>query len=136
VSSIELPDSVRDFLNERRFAVLATINGDGTPQQTVVWYELQGDRIMMNTRVGRVKERNLRRDPRISFCNEDEDRYLFLKGGADLDYDPERSQADIKALAVRYDGPELAEEQSRDSFSKQKRVTIYMNIDEIGGEGV
>jgi PPOX class probable F420-dependent enzyme len=135
VSVIRLPDNIRDFLNERRFAVVATINADGTPQQTVVWYELQGDRIMINTRVGRVKERNLKRDPRISFCIEDDYRYLFLKGQADFDYDPQRSQADIKALAVRYDGPELAEQKSRDTFSKQKRVTIYMNIEEIGGEG-
>jgi predicted pyridoxine 5'-phosphate oxidase superfamily flavin-nucleotide-binding protein len=36
----QIADNVRDFLNERRFAVLATINKDGTPQQTVMWYEL------------------------------------------------------------------------------------------------
>jgi PPOX class probable F420-dependent enzyme len=132
----QLADNVRDFLNERRFAVAATINEDGTPHQTVVWYELQSDRIMMNTRVGRLKERNLRRDPRMSFCIEDEYIYLFIKGRAELDYDPERSQADIKTLAVRYDGEEEAERQVRDTFSKQKRVTIYMSIEEVGGEGL
>ena len=91
---------------------------------------------MMNTRVGRAKERNLRRDPRISFCIEDEYRYLFLRGNVELDTTSRTSQADIKALAVRYDGPRKAEKQSRDKYSKQKRVTIYMNIEEIGGEGV
>ena len=53
----------RAFLNEKRFAVLATINKDGTPQQTVMWYELQGDEIMMNTAHGRLKDRNLAARP-------------------------------------------------------------------------
>ena len=50
----KLNDKLREYLRAPRFAVVATINEDGTPQQTVVWYELQeGDRIMMNTRAGR-----------------------------------------------------------------------------------
>jgi len=130
----QLADNIRDFLKERRFAVAATINEDGSPQQTVVWYELQGDSIMMNTRVGRRKERNLKRNPRMSFCIEDEYTYLFIKGRAELDYDHERSQAGIKALAVRYDGEEAAERKARDLFSKQQRVNIYMSIEEVGGE--
>jgi len=132
----QLADNIRDFLNERRFAVAATINEDGTPQQTVVWYELQGDRIMMNTRAGRLKERNLKRDPRISLCIEDEYTYLFIKGRVELDYDQERAQAGIKALAVRYDGEEEAERQARDLYSKQERANIYMSIEEVGGEGL
>jgi PPOX class probable F420-dependent enzyme len=132
----ELTESVRKFLEEPRFAVMATINEDGTPQQTAVWYELQGDRIMMNTRVGRVKERNLKRDPRISLCVLDGYRYIFMKGRVEMNYDPARSQADIKALAARYDGQEEAERQSREIYSKHRRVTIYMSIEEVGGEGL
>jgi PPOX class probable F420-dependent enzyme len=127
----KLDDKVREFLSERRFAVLATINGDGTPQQSTMWYELQGDRIMMNTRVGRLKERNLKRDPRISFCVEDEYHYVAMRGIAELDYDHDRSQASIKALAIRYDGQEAGERQARDNFSKQDRVTIYMTIEKV-----
>lgn len=126
-----LKDNIREFLNQRHFAVLATINEDGTPQQTVMWYELQGDRIMMNTAAGRIKERNLKADPRISVCVEDEYFYVTLTGRAELDYDPERTQADIKALATRYDGAETAERRVRNTFSKQQRITIYMTIESI-----
>jgi PPOX class probable F420-dependent enzyme len=126
-----LTDKVREFLTQRRFAVLATINEDGTPQQTVMWYELQGDRIMMNTAAGRIKEKNLKADPRISFCVEDEYDYVTLTGRVELDYDRERSQADIKALATRYDGAEKAERMMRNTFSKQDRVTIYMTIESV-----
>jgi PPOX class probable F420-dependent enzyme len=131
-----LSERLRDFLSENRFAVVATINEDGTPHQTVNWYELQGDRIMMNTRVGRVKEKNLRRDPRISICIEDEYHYLTIKGRAELDYNHERSQADIRALAVRYEGEEEAERMVAQTFGKQHRVTIYMSIEGIDAHGL
>jgi PPOX class probable F420-dependent enzyme len=126
-----LSDDFRKFLGERRFAVLATINADGTPQQSVVWYELRGDRIVLNTRVGRLKERNLRRDPRISLCVEDQYMALSIKGRATLDYDPETSQADIKALAILNHGPEKGEQKSRDVYSMQKRVTVNIDIEKI-----
>lgn len=132
---IEITDNIRAFLNERRFGVLATINPDGTPQQSTMWFELQGDRIMMNTLVGRKKERNLKRDPRISLCIEDEYHYVTITGKAELDYDHDRSQATIRALAVRYDGEESAERQMR-NFGKQERVTIYVSIDSIFADGV
>ncbi|HEX8218133.1 MAG TPA: PPOX class F420-dependent oxidoreductase [Chloroflexia bacterium] len=126
-----LEDNVKAFLKQRRFAVAATINADGTPQQTVMWYQLQGDRIMMNTAAGRIKEKNLLADPRISFCVEDEYDYVTLTGHAELDYDPQRTQADIKTLATRYDGAEKAERMMRNTFSKQARVTIYMTIEHV-----
>jgi PPOX class probable F420-dependent enzyme len=129
--AVELGDKVRSFLQEARFAVAATINEDGSPHQTTMWYELQGGRIMMNTRVGRIKEKNLRRDPRISFCVEDGYSYITLLGRAELDYDPERSQAGIKALATRYEGPEEAERMVRNTFGKQQRVNIYMTIEAV-----
>ena len=122
---------IRKFLEERRFAVLATINADGTPQQSTMWYEVQGNRIMMNTAVGRLKEKNLKRDPRISLCIEDEYHYVALRGTIELDYDHDRSQADIKALAVRYEGEEDGERMARNTFRKQARVTIYMTVEKV-----
>ncbi|HYP19662.1 MAG TPA: PPOX class F420-dependent oxidoreductase [Chloroflexia bacterium] len=126
-----LEDNVKEFLKQKRFAVAATINADGTPQQTVMWYQLQGDRIMMNTAAGRIKEKNLVADPRISFCVEHEYDYVTLRGRAELDYDPARTQADIKALATRYEGEEKAERMMRNTFSKQARVTIYMTVEHV-----
>jgi PPOX class probable F420-dependent enzyme len=126
-----LDDKVRTFLEAPRFAVVATINPDGTPQQTVLWYELQGDEIMMNTRRGRVKDLNLVRDPRLSFCVEDDYHYVTLTGTATLIVDQAVAQADIRSLAIRYDGQEQGDAQSRNMFSKQERVTIRMRIDHV-----
>ena len=129
-----LADTVKAFLQQKRFAVAATINEDGTPQQTVMWYELRDDRIMMNTAAGRIKEKNLKADPRISFCVEDEYDYVTLTGRAELDYDPTRTQADIKALATRYEGAEKAERMMRNTFSKQARVTIHVIIEQVDAQ--
>lgn len=131
----QLDPRVRAFLDERRFAVLATPNEDGTIQQTVMWYQLRGDHLMMNTRRGRVKDRNLQRDPRVSICVEDGGRYVAIGGRIAFVEDQATAQADIKALAVRYDGPEQGEEQSRTIFSRQERVTLLLPIERVIARG-
>ena len=130
-----LDQSVRAFLDEVRFASVATINPDGSPQQTVLWYELQGEEIMMNTARGRVKDRNLRRDPRISFCLEDGYRYLTLTGTCVLIGAQATAQDDIRHLAIRYHGQEQGERMSRDQFQQQERVTMRMSIERVHARG-
>lgn len=128
-----LSEKGRKFLGEpgKRFVVLATINKDGTPQQSIVWYELQGDEIMMNTRRGRLKDRNMRRDPRVSVCIDDGYRYLAIRGTVTLIDDQEIAQADIKRLATLYHGPETADRQMGSQFAKEERVTLRMRIEKV-----
>ena len=127
----QLDEKVRAFLEERRFAVLATINPDGMPQQSTMWYYVDEDEIVMNTRRGRIKERNLARDPRLSFCVEDGYAYLTLTGTATLIYDQETAQADIRRMAILNHGPEQGEAQAQRLFSRQERVTIRMQVDKV-----
>ncbi len=127
----ELTPDARAFLSEVRFAALATINKDGSPQQTTMWYELDGDTILMNTAAGRIKYRNLVRDPRASICVVDGYRWVTISGHIELNDDQTVAQADIKRLAIRYHGPEKGEQQSRESFSKQHRVTIRLAIEHV-----
>lgn len=128
-------EKARAFLDEVRFATVATINEDGMPQQTVLWYELQEDEILFNTRRGRVKDLNLRRDPRLSFCVEDGYRYVVAGGVAQLIDDQETAQEDIRRLAVRYHGEEKGNQMSRDHFRTEERVTIRMRLDNLHAYG-
>jgi len=130
-----LEPQVRAFLEERRFASLATVNADGAPQQSVMWYMLDGDTVVMNTRRGRVKDQNLLSDNRASICVEDEYRYVTISGRIEMNDDQAAAQADIKALATRYDGPEEAERISQATFSKQQRVTLRLSIDKVDAHG-
>jgi PPOX class probable F420-dependent enzyme len=135
IQQVKLDPKVRAFLEERRFAVLATINPDGSVQQSVMWYELRGDHIMMNTARGRFKDRNLLNDLRISICVEDQYRYVTIKGVAELNENPAQGQADIKALAIRYEGPKRVEEMFAETFGKQHRVSILLPLANVDAHG-
>jgi PPOX class probable F420-dependent enzyme len=132
---LKLRDDVRSFLEEPRFGVLGTINADGGPQQTVMWYLVRGDTIVMNTRRGRRKDRNLLRDPRASLCVEDDYRYVTFEGTIEMIEDRAVAQADIAALATRYHGPAEAEQRVRDSFSQQERITLLLTVDRVDVHG-
>jgi PPOX class probable F420-dependent enzyme len=131
-----LDTNVRAFLEEPRFAVLATTNEDGTPQQTAMWYLLRDDMIVMNTALSRVKHNNLLRDPRISICVADGYRYVTIAGTARLDDNEQVAQADIRELAIRYDGQEEGERQAREQFAKQRRISIYLPLSRVIVYGV
>ena len=123
-----LTDDLRAWLMQTlRFPVLAVIAPDGSPSQSVMWFDLDPDApdtILMNTKVGRAKERYLRRDPRVSLCFEDGLRWVALKGRIEIDDDRERSLADIQALARRYrDDP--------GEFAGQQRATIRMKVEKV-----
>ncbi len=126
-----LSEKARAFLNEIRFAVLATINSDSTPQLTTMWYLLEEDTIVMNTKAGRIKERNMRRDPRIAICVEDGYNYVTISGTIELIDDPEIAQRDIYRLAVRYDGEEAARQKVADQFSKERRITLHLKCEHV-----
>ena len=126
----------RAFLAEVRFATLATINPDGSIQQTVMWYELRGDHIMMNTARGRKKDLNLVRDPRVSICVEDGYRFVTVAGAAELIDDRETNQADIRALATRYHDAAHAEEMMQSVFASQQRVSILVPLTKVIENGL
>ena len=129
--SIKLSERARAYLNELRFAVLGTINRDGTPQLTTMWYLLEGDIIVMNTKVGRAKERNMRRDPRISMCIEDGYDFLTINGTVEMIDDPEIAQNDIYRLSRRYHGEAKARRQMEEQFSKETRVSLRLKPESI-----
>lgn len=125
-----------DFLNEVRFGVLATVNSDGSPQQTVMWYlPIDGDTILMNTKKGRVKDKNLERDGRVSLCVEEGQTYVAVRGTIVVDNDAARGQETMKAVTTRYVGADEAERQMDEMYSKQHRITLTLKIDSVDTHG-
>jgi PPOX class probable F420-dependent enzyme len=131
-----LSTHARSFLKQPRFGVLATVNADGTPHQSVVWYELDGEEILLNTKLGRRKEHNLRRTGAAGICVEDGYRHISISGPVTLIDDQVIAQADIERLALRYEGQESAARQMRDQFSNEQRVTVRLRIDKVVGYGI
>jgi PPOX class probable F420-dependent enzyme len=66
--------AVRELLEGRNFAHLATLMADGSPHSVVVWTGLEGDRVVFFTQPGSLKARNVARDPRVALSIVDHDR--------------------------------------------------------------
>lgn len=124
-----LSENARTFLQSPRFAILGTINKDGTPQLSTMWYALDQDEILINTKEGRIKDRNLQRDPRVSICVEEEQQYITISGTARRIDDQEIAQEDIYQLAARYDG--ATRQQVQETFGTQKRITYRIAIERV-----
>lgn len=78
-----IPESHRDLLSKPAFANLATLMPDGRPQVTPVWCDYDGECVLVNSARGRQKDRNMRRDPRVSLSIVDPSnpyRYLEIRG--------------------------------------------------------
>ena len=94
----KLPSAqIERFLRGRHVAVLTTINPDGAPLQTPVWYLYRDGLIYVRTNSRSAKVRNIRRDPRVSLCVQDERppyRAVTARGVAQVEADrPELSTA-------------------------------------------
>ena len=117
----------RAFLSAKRFAVLGTISPSGAPHLTVMWYALDGDEIVFNTKVGRAKESNLERDPRVSLLVYDESGYKYIRidGRVRTITDPEIAHRDIAQLAIRYHGEQKAQPAIA-RFKSEERVSYRL----------
>jgi PPOX class probable F420-dependent enzyme len=103
-----IPDKYKDILSKKAFANIATVSGDGTPQVTPVWVDYDGTHIRFNTAKGRVKDRNLRRNPAVALAISDPDnpyRYLQVRGRV-ADVTESGADAHIDSLAKKYLGQE------------------------------
>jgi PPOX class probable F420-dependent enzyme len=63
---VTLDDKVGALFDGKNFAVLSTLEPDGTPHSTVVWAKRDGDDVLFALPKGRRKTANLRRDPRAT----------------------------------------------------------------------
>jgi len=79
----EIPESHRDLVDCQPVAALSTVGADGYPQTSVVWCDFDGACLRVNTMRGFAKERNMRRDPRVTvLCFDPRQplRYLEIRG--------------------------------------------------------
>lgn len=102
-----IPEAFRDLLETKKaIASLATVNADGSPQVTPVWFDWEGGHLRFNTARGRLKERNLSRRPAVAVAIIDPDnpyRYIQLRGRV-VDATEAGADAHIDALTKKYLG--------------------------------
>lgn len=103
---VSIPQSHRDIFEGKNFAHIATLMPDGSPQNTPVWIDLDGDTLVINTVVGRQKARNLDRDGRVAlsvFDGANPYRYVQVRGRV-TGKTTDGADAHIDAMAKKYMG--------------------------------
>jgi len=103
-----IPETHLDLLTDEKkaFLYLATLMPDGSPQVTPIWFNTDGEYILINSAKGRVKDRNMRSRPQVALCIQDPSnpyRYLQLRGKV-VEFTAAGADAHIDALAFKYQG--------------------------------
>lgn len=102
------PDQIHSFLQEHpHTAKLATVRSDGRPHIAPVWFDLDGEMLVFTTWHATVKAANIRRDPRVCLCIDEETppfTYVMIEGNATLSDDPDELLRWTTRIAARYMG--------------------------------
>jgi PPOX class probable F420-dependent enzyme len=117
------------LVDGRNYAVLATVNADGSPQTSVVWVGRDGGELLFSTVEGRVKHRNMLRDPRVSVTvidSTDAESYVELRGRVSMTPDVGR-RVDTQ-LSWKYDGKDPGADKPG-----AVRVVVRMVVEGITG---
>jgi PPOX class probable F420-dependent enzyme len=105
---MSFPEKFLDLLDPKTkaFLYLATVNAKGIPQVTPVWFDTDGEHILINTNEGRAKDRNMKARPDIAMTIQDPNdpyRYLGMRGKV-VSYTTEGADEHINKLSLRYYG--------------------------------
>jgi len=95
--------TVKELLEQPNYAVITTVNHDGSLHSTVVWINLDGDHAAVNSAIGRLWPTNLQRDPRIGvIVYESGNPYNFVEIRGTANGTTEGALDHINALAKKY----------------------------------
>jgi len=127
--AIPFSDATLKLLDGKNYAVLATLNADGSPQTSAMWVGRDGDDLLFSTVEGRVKHRNMLRDPRVSVTvldAADPENYVELRGSVTMTPDIGR-KIDTR-LSWKYDGKDPDPDRPG-----AVRVVVRMTVDKATG---
>lgn len=127
-----LSDWAREFLREDHVAMISTLNKDGSPHLTTMWYLLADDGILVMSTPGRnQKVKNLRRDPRVALCVGDEARSISLYGNMTISEDQALVRQDLERLVECYVKDEGIRPQVVATLVQQSRVALHFTPEKV-----
>ena len=129
----KLEGKARKFLDESPYVgVATTLREDGSPHSTIVWVDVEGDKVSFNTARGRAKPRHLEHDPRASLLMVDPNnawKWVAVSGPAELT--EEGADAQIDKLAKKYLGKDEYPWRSPD----ETRVKVLIEPEKVDASG-
>jgi PPOX class probable F420-dependent enzyme len=127
--AIPLSEATLKLLDGKNYAVLATINRDGSPQTSAMWVGRDGGDVLFSTVEGRLKHRNMVRDPRVSVTvidSADPENYVELRGRVSMT--PDVGRAFDTQLSWKYNGKDPDEDRPG-----AVRVIVRMVVEKAAG---
>jgi PPOX class probable F420-dependent enzyme len=103
---MKIPGAFKNILEKKAFVHLATRMSDGSPQSSPVWIDMEGEHMVVNSAKGRLKDRNIRSDPRVALSVTDPDnpyRALMVRGKV-VKITEEGAEDHIDKMAQKYLG--------------------------------
>ncbi len=130
-------EEMRDFIETRKSMQVCTLNQDGSPHLTTLWFAMIDGKAVFETFTKSQKIRNLQRDPRIAVLWEDGVEYAELRGvsingRAELVSDPGKVHALARPVMGR-NNPGLTEQQLDDlvKMMAAKRTAVVVHPEKI-----
>jgi len=105
-SSVKLNDpNIKELFERKNFAFLSSLMKDGSPHVTPTWVDIEDDNILINTAIGRIKQKNVSRDPRIALAIIDQDNQyemVTVRGKVTDQITGDVAEKHIDKLAKKY----------------------------------
>jgi PPOX class probable F420-dependent enzyme len=129
----KLEEKPRKFLDENPYVgVATTLREDGSPHSTIVWVDVEGDKVSFNTAQGRAKPKHLERDPRASVLMVDpNDSFKWVAVSGPAEVTEEGADAQIDKLAKKY----LGKDEYPWRNPEETRVKVLIEPEKVDASG-
>ena len=128
----QIDPSLRYFFEDKNLAFVATLMKDGSPQITPTWVDLDNDnQILINTALGRIKQKNVARDPRVAISIADKNNpyhMVTVRGEVVDQITGEQAEKHIDKMAKKY----LDKDKYPFSTPGEKRILLKVRPTKVG----
>ncbi|MAS37130.1 MAG: PPOX class F420-dependent enzyme [Anaerolineaceae bacterium] len=124
----EIPASYRKLLTDPVTVALITMMPDGQPQATPVWCDYDGTHIIINAAIGRQKDTNIRRNPKVTVLAMDPEnpyQYLEVRGVVE-EIVVDETGDNMNALSMQYRG--IPKRYGIEAPPKEVETRVYYRI--------
>lgn len=98
---------IRKLFEDKNFVFLSSLMKDGSPHVTPTWVDIENGNILINTAIGRIKQKNISRDPRVALAIADQNNpydMVTIRGKVIEQISGDPAEEHIDKLAKKYIG--------------------------------
>jgi len=125
---------IRKLFEDKNFVFLSSLMKDGSPQVTPTWTDIENGYILINTAIGRIKQKNISRDPRVALAIADQNNpydMVTIRGKVIEQISGDAAEEHIDKLSKKYIGkdkyPGRSPGEKRVLFKIKPEKIFHMN---------